>query len=495
MADQIIATICAFFVPRLILFTFGSEYFGVTQSITQYMGIVELMTIGLSGAARVALYKPLAERKSTEISRIIKSLRIHMRKAAVLLIGYIILLSLVYPYISHNSLTKTEITEFVLIVGMRTIAESLLMLVSLSLLAADQLVSVYACTMTVARILNAVAIFVLIAQGRSIVSVYFYSNLAFLTAAVFLDVFIRKHYRLTSACEPNEEAFALRGAVAYHNIANYVHENIDITLLTLFAEASLISVYSIYHLITAKMHVIMRVFTNGLEGAFGNMWAKEEHDFLKRNFHLYEFCVFSFVAVMFSCVGLLIIPFIRLYTAGVEDQNYIFYGIAVLSTLAEGIFCLREPYLTLTYATGRYEETKKASAVEAIINLVISLTLIHSLGISGLLLGTIAANAFRTSHFIWYDYQNILGESKKQLVKRFAILAVNMFITIMAGNLIVRAFHITTWMQWLMTAIFVFLAAVLIVLITALIADRAKLLSIVSMFYRIFKRKKRSTGQ
>ena len=63
MADQVIATICAFLIPRLILVTFGSEYFGVVQSITQYMGIVELMTIGLSGAARVALYKPLAEKK------------------------------------------------------------------------------------------------------------------------------------------------------------------------------------------------------------------------------------------------------------------------------------------------------------------------------------------------------------------------------------------------------------------------------------------------
>ena len=491
MTDQIIATICAFLIPRLILVTFGSEYFGVVQSITQYMGIVELMTIGLSGAARVALYKPLAERNNYEISRIIKSFRMHMRKAAALLIGYILLLSLVYSYISHNSLTRIEIAEFVLIIGMRTIAESLLMGVSLSLLAADQLVSVYACAMAVARILNAVMIFVLIGQGRSIVSVYFFSNLAFLAAAVFLDVFIRKYYSLTSECEPNEDAFALRGAVAYHNIANYVHENIDITLLTLFSEASLISVYSIYHLITAKMHVVMRVFTNGLEGAFGNMWAKEEHDALKQNFHLYEFCIFSFVSVVFSCVGVLIVPFISLYTAGVEDQNYIFYDIAVFSTVAEGIYCIREPYLTLTYATGKYEETKKASACEAIINLIISLSLIHFMGITGLLLGTIVANTFRSLHFIWFDYKYILKQSYGRLIRLFALLSLNMSVSISLGSIILRRYSVSGWMEWIFIAIIVFSIASLTVLITSLIWNRNDFLSVLKKLSRIFKRKNR----
>lgn len=489
MTDQIVATICAFVIPRLILVTFSSEYFGVVQSITQYLGIVELMTIGLGGAAKVALFKPLAEKNYYEISRIIKSFRRHVRKAAVILVGYITLLALIYPYISHNKLTKTEIAAFVIIIGMRVMAESLLMGVSLSLLTADQMISVYSCAMTMARIINAAVIVFLIGQGKNIVVVYFFSNLAFIAAALLMELFIQKHYRLTMDCEPNEEAFALRGAVAYHNIARYIHENIDITLLTLFAEASMISVYSIYHLVTAKMHVIMRVFTNGLEGAFGNMAARKEHDALKRNFHLYEFCTFSFVTVIFSCVGLLIVPFVTLYTTGVHDQNYIFYDIAILSTIAEGIYCLREPYLTLAYATGSYEETKKASAYEAIINLVLSTGLIYFMGIIGLLIGTIAANTFRTLHFIWFDYRNILEESEKQLVKRFAILAANMGIIIGIGSVIVRNSHITSWMGWILTAMIVFSEAVVVVLISALIVNRKEFLSALSTFYGAFQRK------
>ena len=490
MAEQVVATICAFLIPRLILITFGSEYFGVVQSITQYIGIVDLMIIGLGGAARVALYKPLAEKNNYEISRIIKCFRWHIRKAGIMLAVYIVVLAFLYPYISHNGLTHLEIAAFVVIIGMRAMAETLLMGVSLSLLAADQMISVYSCSILIARIINAATIFILIHQGSNIIAVYFFSNLAFIIAALIMRIYINRHYRLTSDCDPNTDAFALRGAVAYHNIARFIHENIDITLLTLFANASLISVYSIYHLVTAKMHVIMMAFTNGLEGAFGNMWAKKEHDDFRRNFHLYEFCVFSFVSVIFTCVGLLILPFVSLYTAGVDDQNYIFINIAVFSTVAEGIYCLREPYLTIAYATGKYEETKKASAYEAIINLIISLGLVHFLGIVGLLLGTIAANIFRTLHFIWFDYKYILEEHKGQLIRRIFILVVNMIISIGVGALIIKIHPISNWMEWIITAILVFTESSLIVLISSLIINRTDFFMALSKFKSSFRRTK-----
>ena len=490
MADQVVATICAFLIPRLILLTFGSEYFGVAQSITQYTGIVDLMIIGLGGAARVALYKPLAENNYYEISRIIKCFRGHIRKAGVMLSAYLIILAVVYPYISHNNLTKTEIAFFVIVIGMRTMAESLLMAVSLSLLAADQMVSVYACSTLIARIANAAMIFILIRQGKSIFTVYFFSNLTFLLAALVMEVFIHKHYKLTANCDPNADAFALRGAVAYHNIARYIHENVDITILTLFAEASLISVYSIYNLVTAKMHVIMRVFTNGLEGALGNMWAKEEYTALNRNFHLYEFCVFSFVSVVFTCAGVLILPFVSLYTVGVDDQNYFFLNIAVFSVLAEGIYCLREPYLNLAYATGKFEETKRAAAYEAIINLTLSLGLIHFWGIIGLLTGTIAANTFRTLHFIWYDYKYILKESYMQLVRRFGLLTINMAVTVSVGVLIVKTHPISTWMDWIRTAMLVFTESFLFVLIMSLVTNRSEVFLVLSILKSVFRRTK-----
>lgn len=490
MSDQVVATICAFLIPRLILTTFGSEYFGVVQSITQYMGIVDLMTIGLGGAARVALFKPLSDNNYYEISRIIKAFRIHVRRAAVMLTAYIVILAFLYPYISHNNLSNTEITAFVVIIGMRTMAETLMMGVSLSLLAADQIFSVYSCSMLVARIANAAIIFALISQGKNIVTVYFFSNLAFIAAALIMEAFINKHYRLTRNCEPNNEAFALRGAVAYHNIARYIHENVDITLLTIFAEASLISVYSIYHLVTAKMHVIMGVFTNGLEGAFGNMWAKREFDSFKRNFHLYELCVYCFVSVVFSCVGVLILPFVSLYTANVNDQNYIFMNIAVFSTIAEGIYCLREPYLTIAYATGNYEKTKRASAYEAVLNLTISLALIHSWGIVGLLIGTIAANTFRTIHFIWFDYKNILKESYKGLVWRFVFLTMNLIISSGIGVMIVSRHSVSGWGDWIVIAMLVFAESVLVTVINAVIVNRTELMLVLLKLRHIVKLKK-----
>ena len=159
--------------------------------------------------------------------------------------------------------------------------------------------------------------------------------------------------------------------------------------------------------------------------------------------------------------------------------------------MAEGIYCLREPYLTLTYATGKYEETKKASAYEAIINLLISLSLIRFMGITGLLLGTIAANTFRTLHFIWFDYKYILKQSYGRLIRLFALLSLNMSVSISLGSIILRRYSVSGWMEWIFIAIIVFSIASLTVLITSLIWNRNDFLSVLKKLSRIFKRKNR----
>ena len=54
---QFVSIISGLIVPKLILEAYGSECNGVVSSANQFMGIVSFLTIGLTGAARVELYK------------------------------------------------------------------------------------------------------------------------------------------------------------------------------------------------------------------------------------------------------------------------------------------------------------------------------------------------------------------------------------------------------------------------------------------------------
>ena len=70
---QVVAIICGLITPRLILATFGSTYNGVISSATQFLGMINVLTLGITGSTRVALYKTLANNDTYGTSRLIKA--------------------------------------------------------------------------------------------------------------------------------------------------------------------------------------------------------------------------------------------------------------------------------------------------------------------------------------------------------------------------------------------------------------------------------------
>ena len=70
---RICTIICGFILPRLILNSYGSEINGLVNSITQFLGIISFLELGVGAVIQSALYKPLAEKNDIEISKIVVS--------------------------------------------------------------------------------------------------------------------------------------------------------------------------------------------------------------------------------------------------------------------------------------------------------------------------------------------------------------------------------------------------------------------------------------
>ena len=326
--------------------------------------------------------------------------------------------------------------------------------------------------------------------GFSIHIVKLGSAIVFFLSPLILELYVTRKYHLDKNCEPDFSAIKNRGAVAFHSIANIVHNNTDLIVLTLFTDAKVISVYTVYYLVVGKIKSLMTVFTTGLEAAFGNMWVKKEMDSLQQNFRMFEFGISVFVTVMFSCIGVLIIPFIALYTRNVTDVNYIRIELAILITITEAVYCIRQPYLTLVQATGSYKETKTGALFEAIINLAISLILVIPLGINGVMIGTLVANLFRTTQYSIYVSKHILKRDYKQLIFRV------LWIIIVCGMIIAASLFITkdmgvatSWKGWIITALIVFGVSCVISLIMSLLFYRNDFLCLKNALLRAMPRK------
>ena len=156
LMHQIITIICGFILPRLILQRFGSQYNGLTTSITQFLSCAVLLRSGIGGATRAALYKPLAKKNKDEINSIMKATDKFMKKIGLILAISIVAFAIVYPFFVIDEFSWLFTFTLFIIIGASTFAESFFGITYLILLQADQKLWVSSLFNSLCYILNVI---------------------------------------------------------------------------------------------------------------------------------------------------------------------------------------------------------------------------------------------------------------------------------------------------------------------------------------------------
>ena len=94
---QVTTIICGFILPRLILKAFGSEVNGLVNSITQFLGIISFLELGVGAVVKSSLYKPLADKDEDSVSKIIASADKFFKK-----LGFILFIYVIISYFQNN---------------------------------------------------------------------------------------------------------------------------------------------------------------------------------------------------------------------------------------------------------------------------------------------------------------------------------------------------------------------------------------------------------
>ncbi len=427
-ATQIIGILCGFIVPRIIIGTYGSEMNGLMHSITQFLSYITLLESGVAGVIRAALYKPLAQKDNPKVSGIIMATEGFFRKICLIFVGYAVVLACVFPFIVEGDDGWLSTFVMVLIIALSTISQYYFGITYQVLLQADQRRYITETTGAITIALNAVMVFVCVELGLSVHIMKLVSSLVYALRPVMLNLYVRKKYSLNRKAIPDREALSQRWAGFGHHIAFFLHTNTDVFVLTLCSKITKafsiaeVSVYSVYYSVTYGIVSAVNILHLSVEAAFGNMIAKGEKALIKMNFKVYEQLSMMLNTFVFTCTAVLIVPFISVYTHGIEDADYIRPMFGYFLAFAQALFCLRKPYNNVVLAAGHYRQTKKGAYIEAGLNIGLSIILVIPFGITGVAVATAVAMGYRTLDYVIYLYKNILEE---KLSYFFRMLAVN----------------------------------------------------------------------
>lgn len=448
---EIVTFVCGLILPRLILSHFGSTYNGITSSVTQFLSLVSILRLGVAGATRVALYKTLATGDIAGTSAIVRATEKYMRKIGYVILAYIVVLAVFYPMFTDTGVGYFDVAILIVAAGIGTFAQYFFGITYQTLLSADQSIYVYNISQTGCTVANTLLSAALIYAGCTIQTVKLSCSIVFFLTPFILNLYVTKKYKLDKRCKPDNSGLKQRKDVLASSLANIVHENTDVVVLTLFCDVKIVSVYTVYNLVMAALRKVLEIFSTGTEAIFGDMWAKKQYDSIRRNLSLYEYVIGVLVSVLFSATLMLIVPFVSLYTKGVNDVNYILPTYAIIISIAMACYCFRTPYLTLVQGVGHYKQTKRGAYFEAGLNLVSSVVLVQFIGITGTAVGTLLANVFRSLQYAFYIDDHIVDRGKLIIFKRIFWITLNIAASCGIAYLLLGTMAKSGWLKWVLS--------------------------------------------
>lgn len=473
LATQVVTLICGFILPRFFLQYYGSDVNGLVSSISQFLGIISFLELGVGAVVQSALYKPLADCDREQVSKVMASANKFFRRLASILLVYVLFLLVVYPLIIERSFGFLYTAALIAAISISSFAQFYFGAVNSLLLTADQRGYIQYNAQTITIILNTVICIVLIQAGGSIQLVKLASSLIYLIRPVALRLYIDKRYQINWKIHYQEEPIQQKWNGVAQHVAAVVLDGTDTIVLTMFSNLADVSVYSVYFLVVKGVKTVFLSLTNGIQSLMGEIWAKQELSELNELFGWTEWVIHTGTTFVFSCTAALIVPFVRVYTDGISDANYIQPLFALLLTLANAMHCLRLPYNIMVLAAGHYKQTQRNYIVAAIMNIVLSVATVKLWGLIGVAIGTLAAMAYQTIWLALYNSKNLIYWSMRSVFKQFLADGVAFSAIFFIAQLIPLGDK--TYFCWFLQALTVACLAVLIIGIVNCILYKEKL--------------------
>lgn len=468
---QISNIIVSLLVPPLIINNYGSAINGLIATLKQVITYVQLVGAGISDSTTFSLYKPLSKRDKNSVSAIYNATNYAFNVAGILFSLIAVGVAFIYPVVIKSEIDYFLIVGIVLALSVAGASEFFCLGKYRSLLVADQRIYIVNIAQVIGTIFSTIATIVLIKFKYNMFLVQLISSIAYVFRIIILYLYIKKHYPYLDNEVPKDmKAISKRKDATVHQLASLVIFGSQTLFIAKYCGLMEVSVYSVYNLVFVGISTVLSTISSALLAGFGNVIASDDNEKLKKVYNVYEYVFYALTFTIFSIASIMIIPFVKLYTSGATDINYIRENFVILFTIMGLLNCLRTPGATIINASGHYKETKNRAIIEMILCVIFQFIFVQNYGIVGILIGTIIAYLYRTVDVIIYSHKIILKNSLLKTISRFVLNLGVLIIIFLVKNYI--AINCTSYLIWFLYAIGISIIVGVIYLLINMLFDK-----------------------
>ncbi len=433
IGSQILSIVLGIIIPRLFLTSFGSEMNGFLNSITQIFAYFALLESGVGAASLQALYGPVGKNDKKEISGILSATNKYYTKTGIFYFIAVFGLAVIYPIAIDSQIAPLTMFVIILMNGLPGAISYLFQGKYLLLLQAEG--KNYINTALVSIISTAVSItkIIMLLLGCNIIAIQAAYLILNLVKVLYFWIYFKRNYGWVNLKEKaNFKAIGQKNSAFVNQICDLIFRNTDTLILSIFCDLKVVSVYSMYTLLFSMIRTALDYVAQGFSFVMGQTFNTDRKKFVVLH-DLYQTYRLAFIFALYNIAFVFILPFMKLYTAGITDINYIDCKVSILFVVFYLLTGSRVCEAELINYAQHFKLTQTRCIIEAVINIVVSVVCVNIWGIYGVLIGTIVALLYRTNDMIIYANRRILNRSPwvtyKRIISNTVVFALISYIT------------------------------------------------------------------
>jgi len=382
----ILVAIIGIFKLKIFIQVLGDETLGLYQLFSQIMIYVALVDGGLATAVLYSLYKPNAAGDKNLVSSILSAAHKTFSKIGILVFSIAAVVAFFVPFFIKGSTFDYSYIVYTFILFSLSSVINYFFVPYSALLEVREKKYVVNLVSSIGQIVKGLLEIGLVLAGFSFpVLLVMYSAIA-LISSLFTMILCKKccpGYSFNSKKLDYSYKKHL-GPLIFHKINGLVSFNIDVIIISKFLGLKFVAIYSVYNYIVNMLKQILGKITTSIMAILGNCMAEKKGNlkslYLEFNSMLFFLGTVICVPLFFAING-----FIDIWYEG-EVQTTWLLAFAFSSYLY--FFLIKSCSATFVQSAGLFKETQYCALTDTIVNLVLSLVLIHLIGISGVVIAT-----------------------------------------------------------------------------------------------------------
>lgn len=399
LIGHIVQIILGFIIRRLFIRSLGVQFLGYNSVFQNILQMLNLADLGIGVAITSFLYKPLAAGDEKVIASLMYMYKKIYRRLGLIVLVIGILFSFGIQFIITDASCSIGFLRFLFYINLVGTVSTYYLAYKRTLLIANQKSYITSLidmiTYVVMSMLQITALIVMpnyilyisITVGKNIVSniiVSYKCNQIFRDYNHMTDQDVLNQYK--------PKLFNYVKDVCVSRIGAYVFYSTDNIIISIFKGSLLAGYLSNYMLVTTQVNTVIIQILSAIQATFGN-YINTVNDVkaqkqMTDNYFCINFCIGNFCML---CTMFLIQPFIELVFGAqflLESSTVFFLTVNLLLTILIQI----PSQVFMIYKLYHYD--RPIIVISATTNIVLSCSLVSSMGINGVLIGTAITSLF-----------------------------------------------------------------------------------------------------